>query len=96
MKRWKILAVLLAIVAVLWQILEFCAIPAVIIICGLLNHYDMSFYIITIGVYLAVFALIELTMFLIEKIFGKRIDAFIFHKLERTISLFHLHNGGVG
>ncbi len=65
MKRFS--EIILSVVLALWTALEFLAIPALLIVCGLLNHFGAAYYIISIAVYLVLFAVVYVIAQLIRK-----------------------------
>ena len=77
---------------ILFDILEFLFIPALLIIIGIYNSLPWQYYIISIGIYIALFILIDLIIRLIFKALGKKyspkfekmLDK-IFSKLEHNI-----------
>lgn len=90
-KYAKPILISIVVIMIIWNALEFLAIPALLVIIGILNDFPPIYYIVSIGCYLALFALLELILFVIEKVFGKRMEMFIGSKIEKIISAFKQH-----
>lgn len=79
----KFLKNLLAAVLILWDIGEFLIVPAIFVALGIFCELPAAYYWITIGGYLAVFAVIQLLMWILEKTLGKRFEALLSNKLAK-------------
>lgn len=71
---------------VIWDIIEFLALPALFLIIGLLNSLPWQYYAFTIGGYFALFIIIELVMHFAFKALDRKYTFFIERKLEKFIS----------
>ena len=84
MKRLlSIIGNILYIGMVIWDIIEFLAIPALFVIIGLLNSFPWQYYAIAIGGYFALFIILEIILHLIFKALDKKYIPFIVRKLEK-------------
>ena len=66
-KIGRILAVLLAAGEMIGQILGFLLIPALIVICGVLNSYTAEYYWYALGIYLVMYLVLRLILGKFEK-----------------------------
>ena len=82
-KSLSTLGTLLTVIMFICDAAEFLAIPAIIVLYGLFCGYPVEFYIVAIGAYLLLFALIELIAFLFSRLFGRKINSFMTKKLEK-------------
>ena len=80
-KIGKNFAVFLAAGEIIGQILGFLLIPALIVVCGLLNGYEAAYYCYALGIYLVIF----LTVRLISRLIGKKNRAENGNKMMRGI-----------
>lgn len=83
MKIPKFLETLLGVLLILWEIGEFLAIPAIFVVIGIFCEMPAAYYWITIGGYLAMFAVLQLLMWILEKTLGKRFEALLTNKLAK-------------
>ena len=74
------------IIMVIWDIVEFLAIPALFVIIGLLNSFSWQYYAITIGGYVVLLLLAELVAHFVFKALDKKYTPLIERKLEKYFS----------
>lgn len=79
----KFLEKILGGLLILWDIGEFLLIPAIFVALGIYCELPAAYYWITIGGYLAVFALLQLLMWILEKTLGKHFEALLTNKLAK-------------
>lgn len=80
----KLLEAVLTVIIVLWELAEALAIPALLVLIGLLNSFPWQYYVISIAVYVAVAIVIQLICHLIAKRCEKKFESALqrlFHKL---------------
>ena len=82
----KCLGAVLGVFLIIWDILEFIALPAILVVIGMICQMPPAFYWIVILGYLAIFAALQLILWILEKTLGKRFDAFVVHKLEKWLN----------
>ena len=91
-KKMKKLLVLLGnilyIGMILWDIIEFLALPALFLIIGLINSFPWQYYAITIGGYFALFIILEIVLHFIFKALDKKYTPLIERKLEKHFNKF--------
>jgi predicted membrane protein len=75
---------------VLYEIAQFLAIPALLVVIGLLNSYSWQYYVISISAYIAFWLLGDLIAYLVAKALSKRYTPIFKRKLEKIINLFFL------
>ena len=68
---------------VIWEIIEFLAIPALFLVIGLLNSFPWQYYAISIGGYFALFIILEIILHFVFKAFDKKYTPLIERKLEK-------------
>ena len=73
---------------ILWDIIEFLALPALFVIIGLLNSFPWQYYAISIGGYFALFIILEITLHFIFKALDKKYTPLIERKLEKHFDKF--------
>lgn len=89
MKRFlRFIANILYIGMVLWDIIEFLAIPALFLIIGWMNSFPWQYYAIAIGGYFAFFIILEIILHFTFKALDKKYSPFIARKLEKYINKF--------
>lgn len=88
MKILKFLGNCLGVLLILWDIGEFLIIPALFVVLGIFCELPAAYYWITIGGYLALFALFQLLLWWLEKKLGKHFDALLTHKAEKISHRF--------
>ncbi len=72
----------------IWDVIEFLAVPALLVIIGLLNSYPWQYYVISIGIYVALFAILEVICYFIFKAINKKYTPIIIRKLNRFFDRF--------
>ena len=73
---------------VIWDIIEFLAIPALFLVIGLLNSFPWQYYAISIGGYFALFIILEIILHFIFKALDKKYTPIIERKLEKYFDKF--------
>ena len=73
---------------VIWDIIEFLALPAVFLVIGLLNSFPWQYYVISIGGYFALFIILEIILHFIFKALDKKYTPLIKRKLEKHFDKF--------
>ena len=73
---------------VIWDIIEFLAIPALFLLIGLLNSFPWQYYAISIGGYFALFIILEIILHFVFKALGKKYTPLIERKLEKYFDKF--------
>ena len=68
---------------VIWDIIEFLAVPALFVIIGLLNSFPWQYYAITIGGYFALFVILEIILHFIFRALDKKYTPLLERKLEK-------------
>ena len=68
---------------VIWDIIEFLAIPALFLVIGLLNSFPWQYYAISIGGYFALFIILEIILHFVFKALDKKYTPLIKRKLEK-------------
>ena len=87
-KLFDLLGNVLYIVMILWDIIEFLALPALFLIIGLINSFPWQYYAISIGGYFALFIISEIVLHFIFKALEKN----MFHSFADThFMLLFLH-----
>ena len=71
---------------VIWDIIEFLAIPALFLTIGLIKSFPWQYYAITIGGYFALFIVLEIISRFIFKALDKKYTPFIERKLEKYLN----------
>ena len=87
-KLWNFVGVVLTILMVIWDIIEFMAVPALFTVIGLLNSFPWPYYAITIGGYVALFMIAEIIAHFIFKALDKKYTPLIEKKLEKYFNKF--------
>ena len=82
------IANILCIGMVIWDIIEFLALPALFLIIGLLNSFSWQYYAIAIGGYFALFIILEIVLHFIFKALDKKYTPFLERKLEKYFNKF--------
>ena len=84
MKRFlDFIGIVGTIIMVIWEIVEFLAVPALFILIGILNSFPWQFYAITIGGYIALFVIAEIVVYFAAKALAKKYTPLIARKLEK-------------
>ena len=73
---------------VIWDIIEFLAIPALFLVIGLLNSFPWQYYAISIGGYFALFIILEIILHFIFKALDKKYTPLLERKLEKYFDKF--------
>ena len=73
---------------ILWDIIEFLALPALFLVIGLAKSFPWQYYAITIGGYFALFLLFEIILHFIFKALDKKYTPLIERKLEKYSNIF--------
>ena len=73
---------------ILWDIIEFLALPALFVIIGLLNSFPWQYYAISIGGYFALFIILEITLHFIFRALDKKYTPLLERKLEKHFDKF--------
>ena len=73
---------------ILWDIIEFLALPALFLIIGLINSFPWQYYAITIGGYFALFIILEIVLHFIFKALDKKYTPLIERKLKKYFNKF--------
>ena len=73
---------------VIWDIIEFLALPAVFLVIGLLNSFPWQYYAISIGGYFALFIILEIILHFVFKALDKKYTPLIERKLEKYFDKF--------
>lgn len=71
---------------VIWDIIEFLAIPVLFLIIGLVKSFPWQYYAITVGGYFALFIVLEIILHFIFKAFNKKYTPLIERKLEKYMN----------
>lgn len=79
----KTIGVILSIILFIWDLAELLAVPALLVICGLLNDFGYLYYIISIGAYFLLLLMIELILHFVFKAFNKKHRPILERKLEK-------------
>ena len=89
MKRTlNFIGIILYIGMVLWDIIEFLALPALFFIIGSVNSFPWQYYAITIGGYFALFIVLEIILHFVFKALGKKYTPLVERKLKKYLSEF--------
>ena len=73
---------------VIWDIIEFLAIPALFLVIGLLNSLPWQYYAISIGGYFALFIIIDVVLNLVFRALEKKYTPFIKRKIDKFFDRF--------
>ena len=73
---------------VIWDIIEFLAIPALFLVIGLLNSFPWQYYAMSIGGYFALFIILEIILHFIFKALDKKYTPLLERKLEKYFKKF--------
>ena len=87
-KILKFLTFILTVFMVLCDILEFLAVPLLLVIVGLLNSFSWKYYAISIGAYIALFIIAETVAYFIFKALDKKYTPIFEKKLEKYFNRF--------
>ena len=87
-KHLGFIANILYVGMVIWDIIEFLAIPALFLVIGLLNSFPWQYYVISIGGYFALFIILEIILHFVFKALDKKYTPLIERKLEKYFDKF--------
>lgn len=87
-KLLNVIGVILTVVIIIWDTVEFLALPALFVIIGLLNAFPWQYYAITVGGYFAIFAIAEIILHFVFKSMEKKYISFFERKLKKIIDRF--------
>jgi uncharacterized membrane protein len=73
---------------IIFDVIEFLALPALFLIIGLMNSFPWQYYAITIGGYFALFIVLEIILHFIFKALDKKYTPLIERKLEKYLNKF--------
>ena len=73
---------------IIWDVIEFLALPALFIVIGLFNSFPWQYYAITIGGYFALFVIAEIIAHFVFKALDKKYTPIIKRKLEKHFDKF--------
>ena len=73
---------------ILWEVIEFLAIPALFVVIGLLNSFPWQYYAISIGGYFALFIIIDVVLHFVFKALEKKYTPFIKRKIDKFFDRF--------
>lgn len=68
---------------VLWDMIEFLALPVLFLIVGLVDSLPWQYYAVAIGRYFALFLVLEIVLHLVFKALDKKYTPFLARKLEK-------------
>lgn len=91
-KLLGIIANILYIGTVIWDIIEFLAIPVLFLVIGLIYSFSWQYYAITIGGYFALFVILEIVLRLIFKALDKKYTPLLERRLEKYFNKFSKKN----
>lgn len=86
------LTFIFTIIMIIWNTIEFLALPALFVIIGLLNSFPWQYYAISIGGYVALFIIAEVVAHFIFKALDKKYTPIIERKLEKYFNMFSKKN----
>ena len=84
-----ILGIIFSTIIIFIEILEFLFIPVLLTIIGLFNSYSWQYYVITIGIYIVLFILIELLAHFLFKAFEKKYTPATERKINKIINILN-------
>ena len=73
---------------IIFDVIEFLALPVLFLIIGLMNSFPWQYYAITIGGYFALFIVLEIILHFISKALDKKYTPLIERKLEKYFNKF--------
>ena len=73
---------------IIFDVIEFLALPALFLIIGLMNSFPWQYYAITIGGYFALFIVLEIILHFIFKALDKKYTPLIERKLKKYFNKF--------
>ena len=72
----------------LWELAEFLAVPALLVIIGIWCSLPWQYYVISIAIYVFICILAEIISSLITKALGKKFESLIAKKVDKILSKF--------
>ena len=84
----NVIGYILCVGMILWEVIEFLAIPALFVVIGLLNELPWQYYAISIGGYFALFIIIDIVLNLVFKALEKKYTPFIKRKIDKFFDRF--------
>ena len=81
-----VFGVFLTVITVIWDVIEFCAFPALCVVIGLLNSYPWQYYAFTVGGYIVLFIIAETVAYFIFKLLDKKYVPLIVRKIKKLFS----------
>lgn len=87
-KLFELLGNLLYVGLVIWEIIEFLALPALFVLIGLLNSYSWQYYAITIGGYIVIIFIAEIIAHLTFRAVNKKYTPLLQRKFEKLFDKF--------
>lgn len=88
-KLLKTAAILLKIAEIAEHIIGFLLIPALLVFYGVINQCTWRYYVISIGIYLLLFALLEMALYFWMKRLDKKYTSFPERTVDKIVGLFH-------
>jgi hypothetical protein len=82
-KFLKFIGVIFTIIMIIWEVIEFLAVPALFTVIGLLNSFPWQYYAISIGGYVALFIIAEIIAHLVFKALDKKYTPLIVKKFKK-------------
>lgn len=76
-------------ITIIVEILEVSAVPLLLIVIGIANDFAWQYYVISIGIYIALFAIASLISYLVGKALGKKF-------VPLFVRIFRRHTGNRG
>ena len=73
---------------VIWDFIEFLALPILFLVLGLINSFPWQYYAIAIGGYFALFIILEIILHFVFKALDKKYTPLIKRKLEKYFNEF--------
>ena len=73
---------------VIWDIIEFLALPILFLVLGLINSFPWQYYAIAIGGYFALFIILEIILHFVFKALDKKYTPLIERKLKKYFNKF--------
>ena len=84
----NVIDVVLKIIMIIWDIIELLTVPAIFVVIGLLNAFPWQYYAISIGGYVVLLILAEITAHFVLKALDKKYTPFIERKFEEIFNSF--------
>ena len=88
----NILNIVFTIIMIIWDLIEFLAVPAFFVIIGLFNSFSWQYYVITIGGYFLLFIIFEIVTHFVFKALDKKYTPILEKKFEKHFSKFSRRN----